>query len=85
LWPEAHVQVQRETEPTASDHFWKLERRKIAHSCGAKETVKMHKLVHAQITFGSSEVKSHAFVARSIFSSQDVENMRGMQHLQKFP
>ena len=43
--------------------------------------VKMHKTPHSRSHFGSSDVqKWHAAVARSAFSSQNVEKLTGTDH-----
>ena len=40
LWHEAHFQVKKVQNTSASDHFWKLKSRKSARRCGAKHISK---------------------------------------------
>ena len=47
--------------------------------------VKMYKTPHVRATFGGSDLeKVHAFVARSTFPSQNVQNTRGSDHFWRF-
>ena len=64
---------------SASDHLWKFRCRKSVRRCGAKHMWKpkctKHAILYSQTAFGSWDVeKVHAFVARSTFSSQNVQS-----------
>ena len=78
-----HAVVARSTFPSQnvqstpfSDHFWKLQCRKSARRCGAKQISKSKCTKHnSRTTFGSCNVeKVHAVVARSTFPSQNVQS-----------
>ena len=73
---------------SASDHFWKLRCRKSARRCGAisKSKCTKHTTFRPLLdTFGRWDVeKVHAVVARSTFTSQNVQNTRGSDHFWRF-
>ena len=86
LWREAHFEVKMYKTQSLSDHFWKLRCRKSARRCGAKQVSKSKctKHNHCRTTFGSCDVeKVHAFVARSRFPSQNVQNTSVSDHFWK--
>ena len=87
-----HAVVARSTFPSqnvqntpAPDHFWKLRCRKSARRCGAKHISKSKCTKHT-ILGPLLEVeieKVHAFVARSTFRSQNVQNTPFSDHFWK--
>ena len=89
-----HVVVARSTFPSqnlqntsASDHFWKLRRRKSARRCGAKHTSKSKCTKHhmfAPLLGGSDVEKMHAVMARSTFRSENVQNTTCSRHFWRF-
>ena len=79
---KVHAVVVRSTFPSqnvqntrGADHCWQLRCRKSARRREAHFRVKMYKTHHVWTIFGGSDVeKVHAFVVRSTFPSQNVQN-----------
>jgi len=68
------------------DHFWKLRCRKGARCCGVKHirnsTCTKHTMLGPRFEVEMSK-KVHAFVARSTFTSQNVQNTPFSEHFWK--
>ena len=90
---ELHAAVARSTfssknvqNMSGSDHFLKLRCGKIARRCSEKHIFKSKCTKHVrfgQFFFSCDVEKLHAAVARSTFSSQNVQNMSGSDQFLK--